>query len=66
MVERTRIRIDETGEWARCGRCRRKLFRIRKNPSATDYAVNIEVKCHSCKAVNVIDMWEEMPENQGG
>ena len=43
-------RIDETGEWVRCGCCGQKLFKM-------IYADNvmIEIKCRSCKSINV--MW---------
>ncbi len=41
----TRVRIDKDG-WCRCGECGHKLFRI-LGPNEID----IEIKCHSCKAV---------------
>lgn len=50
----TLIRIDETGEWARCGRCGHKLFKINKG-NRQIARTGIEVKCHSCKAVNTFE-----------
>lgn len=43
------IFIDK--EWARCGKCRNKLFKW----TGQDKPHNIEIKCHSCKAINVCD-----------
>lgn len=39
-----RIKIDN--EWAKCGECGHKLFKI------TGKVNGIEIKCHSCKAIN--------------
>lgn len=39
------------GEWARCGKCRNKLFKWTGN----DRPAHIEIKCHSCKAINVTE-----------
>lgn len=44
-------RIDETGEWVRCGKCSNKLFKVRKDSKLIVYT-GIEIKCHSCKAIN--------------
>ena len=47
----TKPRIDETGEWVRCGRCGNKLFKVDKGDTLITLT-GIEIKCHSCKAVN--------------
>lgn len=47
----TILRIDESGEWVRCGKCGRKLFKIEKNSCLDN--LEIEIKCHSCKEINV-------------
>lgn len=44
-------RIDESGEWVRCGKCSNKLFRIMKDSKLIVYT-GIEIKCHSCKSIN--------------
>lgn len=46
------IRIDENG-WARCGNCSHKLFRIESDSYDSDKLIGIEIKCHSCKSINV-------------
>lgn len=43
-------RIDEQN-WCRCGACSHKLFRITDNSKQMP---DIEIKCHSCKAINII------------
>lgn len=43
-----------TREWIRCGKCRNKLFKW----TGTDRPQYIEIKCHSCKALNVCDKKE--------
>jgi len=40
-----KIKIEDN--WARCGKCGHKLFRIVEGEVGS-----IEVKCHSCKEVN--------------
>ena len=43
-----KIRFDENGD-ARCGYCHRILFKCKPNALVS----GIEIKCHSCKAINV-------------
>ena len=40
-----------TEGWARCGQCRNKLFRWTGNGKPH----GIEIKCHSCRTINVCD-----------
>lgn len=35
--------------WVVCGRCQHKLGRVIGKPSG------LEIKCHSCKAINIIE-----------
>lgn len=35
-------------QWVRCPQCGHKLFRLVRNQG---YATEIEIKCHSCKAI---------------
>ena len=50
MQETVKIaRIDETGRWVRCGCCGHKLFKIEQG----SFYGEIEVKCSSCKSINV-------------
>ena len=53
-----RIRIDETGEWARCGRCGHRLFKVDKNDGLIRLT-GIEIKCHSCKSLNNFESKQE-------
>lgn len=46
-----KARIDEKS-WLRCGKCSHKLGKLAKDSLAN---IRIEIKCHSCKAINVID-----------
>ena len=41
-------------EWVRCGKCRNKLFKY----TGKDKLHDIEIKCHSCKALNTCDKKE--------
>lgn len=41
--------------WVRCGRCGHKLFRL-THPNQINPA--IEIKCHSCKALNYTDLYD--------
>lgn len=47
----SRMRIDETREWARCGKCGNRLFKIDKD-NGLIRLTGIEIKCHSCKSIN--------------
>ena len=47
------IIFDKEG-WARCGKCRNKLFRCLDNK----HPHGIEIKCHSCKAINICEKQE--------
>lgn len=52
-------RIDEQN-WCRCGACSHKLFRIKRTAPLEEIEkaldlLGIEVKCHSCKAINIIE-----------
>lgn len=56
---RRAIRIDENN-WARCGNCGHKLFRIGINQEEQDAKISmkvlkVEIKCHSCKIINVLE-----------
>ena len=43
------VRIEN--EWVRCGKCGHKLFKMTDpNKIMPD---NIQIKCHSCKVLNV-------------
>lgn len=44
-------RIDEQN-WCRCGACSHKLFRITESNKKMPA---IEIKCHSCKAINITE-----------
>ncbi|HCJ37870.1 MAG TPA: hypothetical protein DHV37_06035 [Erysipelotrichaceae bacterium] len=58
------IRIDNEG-WCRCGQCGHKLFKTASSKDPYKHKVDVEyiissldnmefeVKCHSCKALNV-------------
>ena len=56
------LRIDESGEWVRCGKCGRKMFKIRKNDKSI-CSTGIEIKCHSCKALNKFKESETIIDN---
>lgn len=52
-------RIDEQS-WLRCGKCSHKLGKLEKSDNVnvrigSDTNIRIEIKCHSCKAINIID-----------
>jgi len=54
-----KIRVDNE-DWARCGRCGHKLFKIKaeSNERETQIATSIlkiEIKCHSCKSINILE-----------
>ncbi len=42
--------LVSTDRWIRCGRCGHKLGKVLKNTNKNDCLV--EIKCHSCKAIN--------------
>ena len=45
------------GDWGLCGKCRHKLFKIIDRGSIVILEdAKIEIKCHSCKELNVIDL----------
>lgn len=49
--------VTRNDEWQRCKKCGHKLFRkikMRENPDKK--MVLIEVKCHSCKEINLIEL----------
>lgn len=48
----TKAKIDTEG-WCRCGKCGHKLFRLVEEMYPSMEIPLIEIKCHSCKAVNV-------------
>ena len=45
----TRAIIDEKN-WIRCGECRHKLGKI---VADCEFSPMIEIKCHSCKELNI-------------
>lgn len=47
-------RIDEQS-WLRCGKCSHKLGKLEKSDAESSTNIRIEIKCHSCKAINIID-----------
>ena len=47
----TRTNID--GGWIRCGKCGHKLGKI-VGSGAGNPALALEIKCHSCKEINLI------------
>lgn len=51
------VRIDKDN-WARCGECGHKLFRLNPQHDKGKYyamhVLGIEIKCHSCKSINVL------------
>ena len=55
----TIARIDEN-KWCRCGKCGHKLFKTDindlsdKNVGMAADVLKIEIKCHSCKVINVL------------
>ena len=53
----TKARIDRES-WARCGKCGHKLFKV---DSLGDS--RLEIKCHSCKSINVFDGKNTEKEN---
>lgn len=52
-----RSRVDEQN-WIRCGKCGHKLGKVVK-AGLCDIAPIVEIKCHSCKSLNVwcYDYW---------
>lgn len=48
-------------EWAVCGTCGARLFKIYDKASAR----NIEIKCHQCKQLNQVHI-EKKGENKNG
>ena len=40
-------------EWVRCKKCGHKLFKVISRETS-DKRVVMEVKCHSCKEINII------------
>ena len=60
--------MKSTENWVRCPNCGHKLFKVvgGEKPSATDRGsdpVTIEIKCHSCKGVSIIEMGRRDVEN---
>lgn len=49
-MKNCKIRYDENGN-ARCGECGRLIFKCLPNAKV----IGIEIKCHSCKAINVTE-----------
>jgi len=49
----TIARISNIDSWCRCGRCGHKLFKILDKKVFGELPF-IEVKCHSCKEINVV------------
>lgn len=50
------IRVSDDN-WARCGNCGHKLFKMRAGLNDRDSQIavkvlGIEIKCHSCKLIN--------------
>lgn len=43
----------ERDKWCRCGKCGHKLFKVLDDKIYGDVPF-IEVKCHSCKEINVV------------
>lgn len=46
-------------DWAICGTCGAKLFRIYNKATAR----NIEIKCHQCKSINKIEIKDKEIKN---
>jgi len=44
--------ITDEKNWIRCGECRHKLGRV-SGAGSCDPSPIIEIKCHSCKNINV-------------
>ena len=49
-------RIDEM-KWVRCGKCSHRLFRMDSYKH-----IDIEIKCHSCKSINVVN--DDIPKSK--
>ena len=51
MQREKMIWMRKDGEWMRCGKCRHKLFKY----TGEALLQGVEIKCHSCKALNSSD-----------
>ena len=47
-------------DWAICGTCGAKLFRIYNKATAR----NIEIKCHQCKSINKVEVNENVRQRK--
>ena len=44
----------DNDKWIRCKRCGHKLGRMLEDTGDNKNVFNIEIKCHSCKEINVV------------
>lgn len=48
---------ERNNNWMRCVNCGHKLGKIVEQPK--DNACVVEIKCHSCKTINLISIFKE-------
>lgn len=45
-------KVSKEDNWVRCANCGHKLFSLKSNLYKVKTTDTIEIKCHSCKAIN--------------
>ena len=58
-MKETRRAVIKDG-WVVCSKCGHKLGRVTGNTPPS----GIEIKCHSCKEINLVDKYNELKESK--